>query len=178
MLIERPIKVGDWVVVGDKQGYVQNIKVRATEILTFDRASVFIPNSDLISHPLLNWTHADKTGRVIVPVGVSYGTDTRKVHDILLEVAAAHPAIFRSPPPSVLFKGFGDSCLNFELRAFILEVDKVLAVSSDLCFEIDAAFRREGIEIPYPQQDVHWRDIDRLESLVEKILTEKRSLDQ
>ncbi|MGR9046576.1 MAG: DUF3772 domain-containing protein [Gammaproteobacteria bacterium] len=173
LLIERPIKVGDWVVVGDKQGYVRNIKVRATEIQTFDRASVFIPNSDLISHPLLNWTHADKTGRVIVPVGVAYGTDTRRVREILLEVAAAHDLVFSSPAPSVLFKGFGDSCLNFELRAFVLDVDKVVAVSSELCFQIDAAFRQEGIEIPFPQQDIHWKDIERLEKLVERILTEK-----
>ena len=175
LLIERPIKVGDWVVVGDKQGYVRNIKVRATEIQTFDRASVFIPNSDLISHALLNWTHADKTGRVIVPVGVAYGTDTREVRDILLEVASAHPAVFKTPAPSVLFKGFGDSSLNFELRAFIHDVDKVMAVNSDLCFGIDAAFRSAGVEIPFPQQDIHWKDIERLEHLVEKILTGKKS---
>lgn len=175
LLIERPIKVGDWVVVNDLQGYVKKIKVRATEIQTFDRASVFIPNSNLISNPLLNWTHADKSGRVIVPVGVAYGTDTRKVQKLLLEAAVAHPAVLKSLPPSVLFKGFGDSCLNFELRAFILDVDKVRNVSSDLCFEIDAAFRKEGIEIPYPQQDVHWKDIDRLENLVTKILAEKKA---
>ncbi|HEY8096601.1 MAG TPA: DUF3772 domain-containing protein [Methylobacter sp.] len=175
LLIERPIKVGDWVVVNDQQGYVKNINVRATEIQTFDRASVFIPNSNLISNPLLNWTYADKTGRIIIPVGVAYGTDTRKVQTILLEVAAAHPSVFNSPEPSVLFKSFGDSCLNFELRAFVQDVDKVMTVNSDLCFEIDAVFRKEGIEIPYPQQDVHWRDIERLEKLVSKILTEKKS---
>lgn len=173
LLIERPIKVGDWVVVNDMQGYVKNINVRATEVQTFDRASVFIPNSNLISNPLLNWTHADKTGRVVVPVGVAYGTDTRKVQKLLIEVAEAHSSTLTTMAPSVLFKGFGDSCLNFELRAFVKDVDKVATVSSDLCFEIDAAFRREGIEIPYPQQDVHWRDIERLENLVTKILNEK-----
>lgn len=175
LLIERPIKVGDWIVVNDQQGYVKSINVRATEIQTFDRASVFIPNSNLISNPLLNWTHADKTGRIIIPVGVAYGTDTRKVQNILLEVASAHPAILKSLAPSVLFKGFGDSCLNFELRTCVQDVDKVSAISSDLCFEIDAAFRKEGIEIPYPQQDVHLRDIERLENLVAKILNEKSS---
>ena len=175
LLIERPIKVGDWVVVGDRQGYVKKVKVRATEIQTFDRASVFIPNSDLISLPLLNWTHADKTGRVVVPVGVAYGTDTHKVRAVLLEVAASHPVVFKIPAPSVIFKGFGDSCLNFELRAFIQDVDKVVAVNSDLCFEIDETFRENGIEIPYPQQDVHWKDIERLENLVEKILAGKQT---
>lgn len=174
ILIERPLKVGDWVVVNDKQGYVKNINVRATEIQTFDRASVFIPNSTLISNPLLNWTHADKTGRVVLPVGVAYGSDTRQVEKILLEVADAHPSVLTVLAPSVLFKGFGDSCLNFELRAFVQDVDKVMKVSSDLCFEIDAAFKRENIEIPYPQQDVHWRDMARLEALVAKILHEKK----
>ncbi|MGR9115913.1 MAG: mechanosensitive ion channel domain-containing protein [Gammaproteobacteria bacterium] len=175
LLIERPIKVGDWIVVGDKQGYVKKIKVRATEIQTFDRASVFIPNSDMISHPLLNWTHADKTARVIVPVGVAYGTETRKVQEILLEVAANHPAVFKVPAPSAIFKGFGDSSLNFELRAFIGDADKLVSVNSDLCFEIDAAFREQGIEIPYPQQDVHWKDIEKVENLVMRILSETKS---
>ncbi|MGR9101455.1 MAG: mechanosensitive ion channel family protein, partial [Gammaproteobacteria bacterium] len=174
LLIERPIKVGDLVVVGDKQGYVKKIKVRATEILTFDRASVFIPNSELISQSLLNKTHADKIGRVILPVGVAYGADTQNVRDILLALASAHPDVLKNPAPSVLFKGFGDSCLDFELRAFLGDVDKVATVGSDLCFEIDAAFRKENIEIPFPQQDVHWRDMARLESLVDKILAERK----
>lgn len=176
LLIERPIKVGDWVVVNDKQGYVKNINVRATEISTFDRASVFIPNSDLISNPLLNWTHADKTGRVIIPVGVAYGSDTRLVERVLLSVADEHPAVLKSLTTSVLFKGFGDSGLNFELRAFVQDVDKVLSVSSDLCFAIDAAFRKSGIEIPYPQQDIHFRDMDKLEKLITKILVAKRTV--
>ncbi|AEF99960.1 DUF3772 domain-containing protein [Methylomonas methanica] len=174
LLIERPLKVGDWVVVNDKQGYVKNINVRATEIQTFDRAAVFIPNSTLISNPLLNWTHADKTGRVVLPVGVAYGSDTRKVEKILLEVADAHPAVMTVLAPSVLFKGFGDSSLNFELRAFVQDVDKVMKVSSDLCYEIDAAFKRENIEMPFPQQDVHWKDMARLETLVAKILQDKQ----
>jgi small-conductance mechanosensitive channel len=165
--------VGDWVVVNDSQGYVKNINVRATEIQTFDRASVFIPNSNLISNPLLNWTHADKTGRVIVPVGVAYGTEPRQVEAILLQIAKAHPAVLEALQPTVLFKGFGDSCLNFELRAFVLDVDKVLTVSSDLCYAIDAAFRQAGIEIPFPQQDVHWRDMERLENLVAKVLAQR-----
>nr|WP_305908707.1 mechanosensitive ion channel domain-containing protein [Methylomarinum sp. Ch1-1]MDP4521559.1 mechanosensitive ion channel [Methylomarinum sp. Ch1-1] len=175
LLAERPIKVGDWVVVGDKQGTIKKINVRATEIQTFDRASVFIPNSDLISNPLLNWTHADKTGRVIVPVGVAYGSDTQKIKDILLQVASAHPAIFKVPSPTVIFKGFGDSSLNFELRAFIEDVGNVVAVNSELCFAIDAAFREHGVEIPFPQQDIHWKDLARLESLVMKIISDKRS---
>jgi potassium-dependent mechanosensitive channel len=174
LLIERPIKVGDWIVVGERQGYVKKIKVRATEIQTFDRATVFIPNSDMISNPLLNWTHADKTARVIVPIGVAYGTDARKVQKILLDIATNHPTVFKVPAPSAIFKGFGDSSLNFELRAFIDDTDKIVSVSSDLCFAIDAAFREQGIEIPYPQQDVHWKDMEKVENLLMKVVSETR----
>lgn len=174
LLIERPIKVGDRVVVGDQQGHVKNINVRATEIQTLDKATVFIPNSDLISHPLLNWTHADKISRIIIPVGVAYGTDTQKIKVILLEIAHAHPDVLMTSSPLVLFRGFGDSSLNFELRAFIEDVDNVAVVTSDLCYEIDAAFRRDGIEIPFPQQDIHWKDVERLEALVSTILTGKK----
>ena len=175
LLIERPIKLGDWVIVNDLQGYVKSINVRATEIQTFDQASVFIPNSNLISNPLLNWTHSDKTGRVVVPVGVAYGTDTHKVKNLLLESATAHSAVLNSMPPVVLFKGFGDSCLNFELRVFVKDISKMFTINSDLCFAIDAAFRKEGIEIPYPQQDVHWKDMERLENLIAKIMSSKMS---
>ena len=169
LLAERPIKVGDWVVVGDRQGYVKKINVRATEIMTFDRASVFIPNSNLIANPVLNWTHADKTGRVIIPVGVAYGSDTNKVRDILFAIAKDHPKVMVNPAPSVIFKGFGNSALDFELRAFLKEVDQIMSVTSDLCFAINDTFRLQNIDIPFPQQDVHWKDMDRLEKLMESL---------
>lgn len=155
LLIERPIKAGDWVVVGATQGYVKKINVRATEITTFDRASVFIPNSTLISEQVTNWTHADKIGRVIIPIGVAYGSNTEKVRDVLMTCARNYPDVLSSPPPYVLFRGFGDSSLNFELRAYIGNVEEVLTISSDLCFAIDEAFREHGIEIPFPQRDLH-----------------------
>ncbi len=154
LLIERPIKAGDWVVVGEHQGYVRQISVRATEISTFDRASVFIPNSSLISGAVMNRTYADKIGRVLLPVGISYDADPAKAREILLEIAMANPDIRHNPAPAVMMLGFGDSALNLELVAFLHDVDRVKVVTSDLCFAIHAAFRQHGIPIPYPQREV------------------------
>lgn len=154
LLVERPIKAGDWVVIGEHQGYVKRISVRATEIGTFDRASVFIPNSSLIAGVVMNRTYADKVGRVVLPIGVSYDAEPRRVREILLEIALAHPEIRHTPPPNVLFRNFGDSALHFELTAFVHDVDKVLSVTSDLCFEIFDAFMREDIHIARQQREL------------------------
>ncbi|WP_228719927.1 DUF3772 domain-containing protein [Methylococcus geothermalis] len=159
LLAERPIKVGDWIMVGDVQGYVKKISVRATEVLTFDRASVFIPNSELIAHPVTNRTYADKVGRIVIPVSFSYGTDARKVCEVLMQVAKSHPKVLRQSGPFVFFKEFGPSSLNFEVIAFVADVDTMKSVTSELCIEIDAACRLEGLTMPYPQRDVHL-DID------------------
>ncbi len=147
LLVERPIKVGDWVVVGEHQGYVKKISVRATEITTFDRASVFIPNSSLISGNVMNRTHADKVGRILLPLGIPYGVDAKRLRSLLLEIAESHPEVRRNPAPFVVLKGFGETALNFELFAFVNDVDNVLSVTSDLCLEIDALLRSEGIEM-------------------------------
>jgi small-conductance mechanosensitive channel len=155
LLAERPVKVGDRIIVGDQQGIVKRIKVRATEIQTFDRANVFVPNSEFISKPVTNLTYADKMGRIIIPVGVAYGSDTRKVRDTLLKIASEHPGVLKDPAPSAVFRGFGDSALNLELRCFLEEVEKAIGVTSDICFSIDDEFRKEGIEIPFPQRDVN-----------------------
>jgi potassium-dependent mechanosensitive channel len=163
LLIERPIKVGDWVVVGATQGYVKQINVRATEITTFERASVILPNSELLSSAVTNWTHKDKMGRVEVRVGVAYGSDTEKVSDILLACAKTHPDIMSWPAPFVLFSDFGASSLDFDLRAYLRDVEKRIIVASELRFAVDKAFREAGIEIPFPQSDLHLKDIDRLE---------------
>ena len=155
LLAERPVKVGDWIIVGSLEGTVKRINVRATEIETFDRASVFVPNSQLISEAVTNWTHADKLGRLRIPVGVAYGSDTRQVSEILIRVARANPAVMAQPEPSAVFAGFGDSSLEFELRCFIGDVNNSIGTKSALCFAIDDAFREAGIEIPFPQRDVH-----------------------
>ncbi|MBL8659954.1 MAG: mechanosensitive ion channel family protein [Rhodospirillales bacterium] len=166
LLVERPIKAGDWVVVGTHQGYVKRINVRATEIETFERASVLLPNSELLQSAVLNWTHKDKTGRVEVGVGVAYGSDTQKVRDILLECARGHVEISSWPAPYVVFREFGASSLDFEVRAFIKDIEKRLMVASDLRFAIDQAFRDNDIEIPFAQHDIRLRDLDRLEQVL------------
>jgi potassium efflux system protein len=154
LLVERPIKAGDWVVVGEHQGYVRQISVRATEITTFDRASVFIPNSSLISGAVMNRTYADKIGRVVLPIGIAYDSDPVEAREVLLEIAGGNPDIRVNPAPAVLMRGFGDNALNLELIAFVHDVDKVRAVTSDLCFAIHAAFSQHGIRIPYPQREL------------------------
>ncbi|NJD08364.1 MAG: mechanosensitive ion channel family protein [Methylococcaceae bacterium] len=154
LLIERPIKVGDWVVIGEHQGYVKKISVRATEISTFDRASVFVPNSSLISGMVMNRTYADKVGRVVLTLALPLSTDAGKVRELVLSIAGSHPGVLRNPAPSLYHKGFADNLLNLELVAFIHDVDRVKGVTSDLWFEIAEQFRREEIAIPSPGKDV------------------------
>ena len=161
LLFERPVKTGDWIMVGSTEGYVKRISIRSTLIQTFDRADVIVPNSELISGQVTNWMLYDPRGRIRVPVGVAYGSDTEKVKSILLAIAAEHPSVITDgsmTEPKVLFLSFGESSLDFELRAFIKNIDERLQVISDMNFAIDAAFRREGIEIPFPQRDLHVRD--------------------
>ncbi len=158
LLFERPIRPGDWIVVGNTEGYVKKVRVRATEIQTFDRSDVIVPNSELISGQVTNWTYRDPYGRVICPVGVAYGSDVQLVRKVLLEVAERHPQVItdgRAPPPKVMFLAFGDSALLFDLRCFISDVNSRLTVRSELNYAIDAAFRAKGIQIPFPQQDVY-----------------------
>jgi small-conductance mechanosensitive channel len=149
LLIERPVKVGDWVGVGDKQGLVRRINVRSTELSTFERSTVILPNSQLLSSAVVNWTHKDKVGRIDIRVVVAFGADTEKVRETLLACAAAHPEILPRPEPFVLFLEFGDAALIFELRAFLRDVEKRARVGSDLRFSIEKAFRDAQIELPY-----------------------------
>ncbi|MEQ8665556.1 MAG: mechanosensitive ion channel [Rhodospirillales bacterium] len=155
LLIERPIKQGDWVVVGGHEGTVKSVNVRSTEIETFQKASVIIPNADLIASPVTNWTHKNVQGRVEILVGVAYGSDVEKVRDILLEVARNHPKVMKTPEPSVVFKDFGASSLDFELRCYLSDILWIVLAASDMRFAIDKAFREHGIEIPFPQRVVH-----------------------
>lgn len=159
LLFERPIRTGDWIVAGDVQGFVRRISIRSTLIETFDRADVIVPNSALISNNVTNWMLRDPWGRVTVPIGVAYGSDVDKVTEVLKSVAAAHPLVMQDgkhvSPPQVLFIGFGDSSLNFELRCFIREIDKRLLTLSDLNYAIEKQMRQAGIAIPFPQRDIH-----------------------
>lgn len=156
LLFERPIRRGDWIVTGDTEGYVKAINIRSTQIETFDRADVIVPNSELITAKVTNWMLRDPYGRIIIPIGVGYESDVEKVHQILLDIANNHPMVIKEhsqlSPPKVLFRHFGENSLDFELRCFIRDIDQRLNVISELNFAIVDAFRHEGIEIPFPQR--------------------------
>lgn len=155
LLFERPIKAGDWIITSSGEGTVKKISVRSTEIETFDRSSIIIPNSELISQSVTNWTHKNKIGRVTVPVGVSYSSDPELVRDILLKCAREHPNVLRYPEPFVVWKDFGASSLDFEIRAYIRDIGMGLSVRTDLRFAIFRALKEAGVEIPFPQRDLH-----------------------
>ena len=154
MLIERPIKEGDWIEVSGYSGTVKTISVRSTHLQTFNKATAIIPNSAIISSSVLNWMHGDVEGRVSVPIEVAYGTNPDLVKRLLLEIASAHLKVLDDPEPVVLLRGFGESALKFELRAFITEKFS-LNVQSELNFEVLKVFEKHNIEIPYPKRDLN-----------------------
>ena len=156
ILFEQPIKVGDRIEVGDIAGDVLKISARSTTVLTNDNISVIIPNSKFIDDQVINWSHNDRRIRFNFPVGVSYKENPEKVKQILIEVALNHEGILKAPKPDVLFDEFDDSSLNFFLRVWTSEyVNKPRVLKSELYYEIFRRFSEEGIEIPFPQRDIH-----------------------
>lgn len=162
LLVERPIKHGDWIEVLGYSGYVRKISVRSTRIETFDRQDVIIPNAELISGTVTNMTLTDKVGRVIVPVGIAYGSDIEQAKQIMLNAAKNHAEVLKVPAPGVLFMNLGDSALEFELRCFLRDVDRILGVRSDLLTSIYQGLCDAEISIPFPQRDVNLRYMEQI----------------
>ena len=160
LLLEQPVKVGDRVTVAGLQGDIMRIGSRGTWVRTNDNLVMIVPNSEFVDGMVTNLTANDRRVRIPVPLGVSYGSDPEHVRSVLLEVANGHPDVLENPRPDVIFTGFGDSSLDFELRIHTSSrVTRPRLIRSEVYFEVFAAFKREGIEIPFPQRDLHVRTV-------------------
>jgi small-conductance mechanosensitive channel len=159
ILFERPIKIGDRIVVGDVEGDVIEIGARSTTVVTNNRIAIIVPNSMFISEPVINWKYTDPLVRFEIPVSVAYGSDVRLVERLLLEVAKDNPDVLGDPKPDVCFREFGESSLNFILRVWNQnQVHQKFVLYSALNFAIYDKFNEHGIKIPFPQRDLHIRN--------------------
>ena len=154
LLFERPVHVGDIIEVGDISGEVSRIGIRASTLRTWQGAEVIVPNAQLVTSAVTNWTLSDRTRRIDLPVGVDYGSAPDKVVDVLQAVARAHPQIMQTPPPQAVFKSFGDSSINFELRAWTNRFERWPVIQTELAAAIYAALRAAGMSLPFPQREV------------------------
>jgi small-conductance mechanosensitive channel len=161
LLFERPVKVGDFVQLDEQWAEIKKIGLRATVVETLDRSEIVVPNSDLVSNKVTNWTLSHRMARLVIPVGVEYGSDVPLVMKTLLESAMASSKVMRMPEAQVLFVNFGESSLDFELRVWISNIDDRFSVKSQLHQEIDSRFRQAGIVIAFPQRDLHLRSLDK-----------------
>jgi len=159
MLFERPVRVGDTITIGEYSGTVARIRTRATTIVDWDNREIVVPNKNFITERLINWTLSDTMTRIVIPVGVSYDADVDEVMDTLKRIAEESPLVLKEPAPTVLFLKFGDSALSFELRVYVNQMKDRLITISELHRAIIKEFRNRGVEISYPQMDVHVRDL-------------------
>ena len=163
ILLERPIKLGDRIEVGEVSGNVKSISVRATTIVTNDNVSIIVPNSDFISKQVINWTHSDNSVRIRTSVSVSYDSDPKLVQKLLLQVADDEPGVLKSPAPHVRLTDFGESGLNFSLLVWTQDYsDRSGALKSLLNFKILHLFRENKVSMPFPQRDIFIRNISAL----------------
>ncbi|NNL84376.1 MAG: mechanosensitive ion channel, partial [Myxococcales bacterium] len=160
LLYERPVQLGDAVEVGTVTGNIHRIGIRSSTVRTYQGAEVIVPNADLISNQVTNWTLTDRRRRMEVSVGVAYGSDPERVRQVLISVAKEHSKVDSDLAPVAIFQGFGDSALNFQLRAWVANMDDWLTTGSELHAGVAAALTEAGIEIPFPQRDLHVRSID------------------
>jgi small-conductance mechanosensitive channel len=161
LIFERPIQLNDTIALGNLYGTVARIGIRSSTIRTFDGAEVIVPNANLISNEVTNWTLTDRRRRIQIMVGVAYGTDPNKVLDILKKTINNREDILDSPEPLILFREFGESSLNFDLRFWTSDTSSWLELQSSVNVEINNAFKKAGIEIPFPQRDLHLRSVDK-----------------
>ena len=160
ILAERPIAIGDRVEIGGVVGQVREISLRSTTVITNDNMAIIVPNADFITQRVTNWSYEDPRVRYRIPFGVAYGTDLPRLRKLMLEVADEHPKVLKEPMPELFFVGFGDSSLNFELGVWSNEATiSPRRFRSDLFFAIEQKLRENGIEIPFPQQDLHVRTV-------------------
>jgi potassium efflux system protein len=155
ILFERPIRIGDTVTVADVTGVVTRVQARATTVTDFDRKEVVIPNKTVITERVVNWTLSDPITRVVLKVGVAYGSDTAVTCESILKAVRSVPCVLADPAPSVFFLSFGDSSLDFQARFFVDGVDQRIRATHDVLTAIERELRQAGIEIPFPQRDVH-----------------------
>lgn len=158
IIFERPIQVGDFVEIGELQGTVQKISLRCTEVVTLDRIAIIVPNAEFLESQVVNWSHGSPTSRLILPIGVAYGSDCTAVSHALVEACTDYPGILQEPSPKVFFTGFGDSSLNFSLMVWINQPMRQYEIISDLNYRIEAVLRHREIPIPFPQRDLHLRN--------------------
>jgi potassium efflux system protein len=157
ILFERPVRVGDTVTVGELTGTVSRIRIRATTITDWDRKEILVPNKSFITEQVINWTLSDPITRVVIPVSVAYGSDANLTQKVVLDTLASLPLVLDEPPPQVYFTGFGDSSLNFTLHAYLRQLSDRLPLVHDVHEAVLKALRENGIEIPFPQRDIHIR---------------------
>ncbi|MBK8977854.1 MAG: mechanosensitive ion channel [Planctomycetes bacterium] len=159
LLLERPVRVGDFVTVGNTDGKVTRIQMRATTITDFDRKELVVPNREFITSRFVNWSLSNPITRLVIPVGIAYGSDTRKARELMLAAANSCPTVLATPKPNVVYRRFGDSALEFELRIFIASLDDWGDAMNDVHTAVDDALRAAGIEIAFPQMDLHLRSL-------------------